>query len=73
MNKVRVGLVGAAFAAGLHIDAYLRCQDLSEVIAVCDKKFELAKDFAKRYGIKKVFDNADELLNCEDIDVVEYV
>jgi len=71
MKKVKVGLVGAAFAAGLHIDAYSRCQDISEVIAVCDKNIELARNFANKFGIAYVFDNADDLLKLPDIDVVD--
>ncbi len=71
MNKVRVGLVGAAFAASLHIDAYLRCRDISEVVAVCDKNGEAARKFAAQYDIGRVTEDVDMLLAMPDIDVID--
>jgi len=64
-------MVGAAFSAGLHIDGYLRSQDLCEVIAVCDRNLQLAREFAAKHGILAVYGEIDELLKEEEIDVID--
>ncbi|MBE3573673.1 MAG: Gfo/Idh/MocA family oxidoreductase [Moorella humiferrea] len=71
MEKVKVGLLGAAFSAELHIDGYLRCQELSRVVAVCDRNLELARDFARRYNIPYAFGDADEMFALSEIDVID--
>jgi len=51
MKKVKVLIVGAAFCADLHMEAYQRCRDIAEVIGFCDLVPEKVENLAKRYGV----------------------
>ena len=51
MSKVKILLIGAAFAADLHMEAYSRCQDIAQVVGICSKEPERIDPLAGRYGI----------------------
>jgi len=55
MDRIKIGMIGAAFIAEIHIDAYKRSADLCEVVAVCDKNEELGRKFAKKHEIARVY------------------
>lgn len=72
-NKVKVLLVGSAFSADLHMDGYIRCNDISEIVAICDKDLTRVDSLAKNYGIKdfKAYDNYESAINEVDCDLVD--
>lgn len=72
-GKVRVLLVGAAFSADLHMDAYARCIDIAEVVAICDKDASRIEALAKRYGISdyEAFDDFGRAIDAVDCDLVD--
>lgn len=70
-NKIKIGMIGAAFIGEIHIDAYKRSSDLCEVVAVCDKNEELGQKFAKKHGIFHVYTDVDEIITCDDVDVID--
>jgi predicted dehydrogenase len=67
---VKIGLLGAGFAADFHMQAYRQIQD-AEIYAVASRK--RAKEFASKWGIKKCYTggNCIERL-CKD-DQIEAV
>jgi predicted dehydrogenase len=69
MEKVGVGIVGSAFAAGLHADAYRRCP-YATLIAVSSKAPEELRQFCSRFAIPHVYDELGEMLAREDIQLV---
>ena len=72
-NKVKVLVVGAAFSAGLHAEAYSRCRDIADITGFCDKKTELIDPLAKEYhfsGYQK-FDDYKTAIDQADCDVVD--
>ncbi len=72
-KKVRVLLVGAAFSADLHMEGYARCQDLAEIVAICDKDQSRIASLAARYGLKgfKSFENYEKAIAEVDCDLVD--
>lgn len=72
-KKVRVLVVGAAFSGDLHMDAYSRCTDLAQVVAICDKDISKAEALASRYGLKdcKIYDDYVKAIDEVDCDVVD--
>lgn len=70
-RKVKVGIIGSAFCADLHMEGFHRASDVSEVVAVCSKNRERAEAFAKRHGIRKVYDDRHQLLMDEEVEVAD--
>lgn len=73
VKKVKVLLVGAAFSADLHMDAYARCLDIVEIVAICDKDLSRVDSLAKRYGITgyTAYDDYEKAIEEVDCDVVD--
>jgi predicted dehydrogenase len=72
MGKIGVGMIGARFAADLHLRAFekLRGQKL-EIIAVCSKNRESVDAFAKKFEIPNAFTDYRQMLERKDIQVVD--
>lgn len=72
MNPVCIGMVGARFAADLHLRALekLRGQKV-EILAVCSKNRESAEAFAKRFQIPRVYTDYRQMLDQKDIQVID--
>lgn len=66
-EKVRVGIVGSKFAAGLHARAYARCKD-AEVVAVAAP--DNLHQFADENGIRNRYDDYRVMLAQEKLDLV---
>lgn len=71
-HPVRVGLVGAGFAAALHADGYRRIGDLDvQVVGVAATSQRTAATFAQEHGIPTAYDDAYELIAREDVNVID--
>jgi predicted dehydrogenase len=70
-RKVKIGLIGSAFCAELHIEGFRKAADISEVVAVCARNREKAEAFAGKHGIRKVYSNYHELLQDEEVEVAD--
>jgi predicted dehydrogenase len=72
MTPLRVGIVGARFAAELHAVNYrpLRGHRV-ELTAVCSRTAAQADEFARRHRIPRVFTDHRRLAECPDVDVVD--
>lgn len=71
-SRVRVGIVGARFAADLHAVNYrpLRGRTV-ELAAVCARTEAQARLFAERHEIPRVFTDHRRLVESPDVDVVD--
>jgi predicted dehydrogenase len=74
MKKVKVLLVGAAFSADLHMDGYARCNDIAEIVAICDKDSSRIDSLAERYGLKgfmsyENYETAIAEADCQLVDI----
>jgi UDP-N-acetylglucosamine 3-dehydrogenase len=66
---MRVGLVGAGFMGGVHLDAYAGIPDV-EVVGVADARIEAAVAGAEMVGARP-YASYEELVAAEDVEVVD--
>ncbi len=72
MEKVGIGIVGARFAADLHLRSYEKLRGTKlEILAVCSKSKESGEAFSKRFGIPSVYTDFREMLERKDIHAVD--
>jgi predicted dehydrogenase len=72
-EKLRVGVVGAGtWAEVAHIPGWQR-DPRCEIVAICDKRAERAKDFARHFGIPEATDDWQALVSRPDLDAVDVV
>lgn len=71
MKKLNVALVGLGFG-GAFLPIYVNHPDVEEV-GIFDLNGELAKKFADRYGIRKVYGSFEEILEDDRVDAVHLV
>jgi predicted dehydrogenase len=66
------GLIGCGYFSNNHLNAW---HDVigAEVIAVCDQDIERAQKTAEKFGIKKVYTDANTMLQNEHLDFVDVV
>jgi predicted dehydrogenase len=69
METVGVGIVGSAFAASLHADAYRRCP-YARVVAAASKAPEELRQFCQRFDIPHAYDDLGEMLARDDVQMV---
>lgn len=68
-EKLRFGIIGCGVIADFHAAALAELSSEAELIGVCDVVPAAAEKFALRHGTK-AFADAEALLACPDIDIV---
>mgnify|MGYP000047884105 CR=1 FL=1 len=68
-DKIRFGIIGGGMAGPLNAGA-LRDIPEAEVVAFCDVKEDVAKEFSKEYNIPSYYTDYKEMLKRDDIDAV---
>lgn len=71
MEKTRVAILGTGFISHIHMESYKRFVSDAEVVAVYGRNIEHTKKFAEQYGVANYYDDIDELLEAEKLDVVD--
>jgi len=73
MDKaVRIGIVGAGFAASFHLRSYRQVQGVPvEIVAIAGLRKARAEDLARRYGIPKCYDDYGQILDDPSVEVVD--
>lgn len=73
MKKLKVLLVGAAFGADLHADAYARIRDKVDIVGISARHPDRIQALADRYGLTGVqgYDNYDQAIAECDCDLVD--
>ena len=73
MEKVKVLVVGAAFCGDLHMEAYHRCYDLAQIVAICDMDLKKVEALAQAYGVRdyKAYADYKEAIDQSGCDVVD--
>lgn len=67
MDKVRIGIVGAKFAADIHCDSYSR-NERADVVAIAD--IADADALMKKWNIPDYYKDYNEMFEREDIDLI---
>ncbi|OLF12759.1 hypothetical protein BLA60_05635 [Actinophytocola xinjiangensis] len=65
-STVRVGVLGAGWGAGLHLEGFHRTEG-AELVAISSRTLDRARDRASQYGIPLVTDSLDELIDAVDV------
>ncbi len=73
MKKLKVLLIGAAFSADLHADAYSRILDKVEIAGICDKDITRIEALAGRYGFSgyTAYDDYEKAISECECDLVD--
>ncbi|HLU23095.1 MAG TPA: Gfo/Idh/MocA family oxidoreductase [Bacillaceae bacterium] len=69
-NKLRIGIIGAGSIATAHMHGFGQLQEDVILDAVTDINLELAKNRAKEFGVRRVIESSEELLQDKSIDAV---
>ena len=68
-KKIKIGVIGVGSISGAHIAGYLKNPNV-ELYALCDIDEEKLKLKGEKYGVTRLFTNADDMLALEEIDAV---
>jgi len=73
MKKVKVLLIGSAFAGDLHMDAYSRIKDRVEIAAICSADAAQANALAAKYGFGgyRLYADYNAAIDETDCDMVD--
>ena len=70
-EKLRVGVIGAGrWAASAHLPGFAR-SPLAELVAICDRDIDLARQRAREFQIPQVYSDYQEMLSRANLDVVD--
>ncbi|MCM3118832.1 Gfo/Idh/MocA family oxidoreductase [Neobacillus sp. MER 74] len=70
LDKVRWGIIGCGDVTEVKSGPAFQKINHSELVAVMRRSGELAEDYAKRHGVPKWYDNADELINDPEVNAI---
>ena len=68
--RLRVAVIGCGKIADGHVEEIRKLESMAELVAVCDREIEMAKQLAVRHGVAGVYDDVDAMLARERLDVV---
>lgn len=71
MRGIRVGLIGAGWAAAYHLAAWQSLGSRAGVVAIADPDRAAARSRAEAYGIEGVYESAEALLDDVAVDAVD--
>ncbi|HOI02326.1 MAG TPA: Gfo/Idh/MocA family oxidoreductase, partial [Candidatus Cloacimonas acidaminovorans] len=69
MKTVKIGLIGCGRISKNHLDAVSQIPE-AEFVAVCDLVEEKMQAVAENYGIKNLYNNYQDMLENEKLDLV---
>jgi len=72
MSDLKVGLIGCGFFARNHAHAW-QAVDGAELVAVCDRDPDKAETYARDFGVKRIYNDIDDLCENEELDFVDVV
>ncbi len=73
-ETIRIGIVGAGFAAAFHLRSYRQVQGVPvEVAALVDVNRARAEDLAGKFGVKTCYEDYHRLLDDSSIQVIDLV
>jgi len=70
MNKIKWGILGCGDVTEVKSGPAFNLVEYSELVAVMRRNGDKAKDYARRHGIPKWYDQADELINDPEVNAI---
>lgn len=68
-DKVRVGVIGAGFIGRIHASMFSRIEE-AQVVGITDSSLPLAEKAAVQYGVPRVWESAEALIDSDEIDAI---
>ncbi len=68
--KLKVAIVGCGKIADGHVEEIRKLESVAQLVAVCDREREMARQLAVRHAVAGVYDDVDAMLAKERPDVV---
>ena len=69
---LKVALIGTGFiATQKHLPAWRRMQSAAKIVALCDTDLQRGQEVAHRFGISKVYEDVNTILEREQPDIVD--
>jgi predicted dehydrogenase len=65
----KVAIIGCGKIADGHVEQ-IRATGRAQIVAVCDRNIEMARQLALRYGIAGIYDDMEKMYASESIDIV---
>ncbi|WP_308615701.1 Gfo/Idh/MocA family oxidoreductase [uncultured Enorma sp.] len=70
-DKLRIGIIGAGrWSKRAHIPGWVR-SDLCDLVVICDRDEELAREAAEKFGVPEVMTDAEAMIRRDDLDVID--
>ena len=69
MDRVKVGIIGGGFIAGLHLEAFKHVHN-ADVVALASPHAERGRALAAEFGVPRHLTDYRDLLNIDEIDMV---
>jgi predicted dehydrogenase len=69
VKRIKAAVIGTGFIGPAHVEA-LRRIDGVDVVVIASNEPDRARIIAERYGISRVYDNWEEVINDPDVEVV---
>ena len=69
-RTVKIGVVGCGVVASAYYLPFLMDHERAELVAVCDRETRRAKDCARLFGAREVYEDYGEMLTRADIEAV---
>ena len=70
LTEIRWGIIGCGNVTELKSGPAFNKVEHSRIVAVMRRNAALAEDYAKRHGVPKWYDNADQLINDPEVNAV---
>jgi D-apiose dehydrogenase len=70
-DRLRIGLAGAGWVSGHHLDAWGALDSRAIVVAIADPDARAAQARATEYGISSLFSTVEEMLNAAALDAID--
>lgn len=71
MSKVNIGVVGCgSIARRMHLPAWASLPG-AQISAICDCDEQCLREMSEQFGIERIFADFDDMLSCDDIDVID--
>lgn len=68
-DNIQIGVIGAGFIGRVHMEMFA-AQDGAKVVGVTDTIRSLAERASSQFGVPRIFDSAEELIESPEIDAV---
>ena len=72
MEKVNIGIIGCGSISELHANGYLK-HPKANLVAICDSSEQALQEKSQQWGIKKTYQNYEDMLLDPEVDAVDII